>query len=449
MTTDPSSPRPSKAWTLGPAILVYNIAMLMALGVLFPVWMPLVGFSQKYRRTFLKRSFMPSLSADSYDAGNRSKPIWVHALSVGEVLSAEPLVKALARSYGAGRLIFTASTRTGFEMAGRIIAPHVRAVRHFPYDTLFSVDRALRVIQPRLVVIIETDLWPNFLYRLKRSRTPVYLVNARLSKRSFRGYRRVRLLMTPLWSVFERICVQTDLDRRRFTGIGVGNRRLATVGNIKFDQTPISVSSDDIRQLHDTFCLATNAPVWVAGSTHAGEEDLLASAFVKLRASGCDAVLIVAPRDPGRADDVCRIFSRSGVKAVTMDRIEKQKGASDVVVIDRIGILRHLYALADVTFVGGSLVEAGGHNPLEPASLAKPILFGRHTDDFGWICQTLEAAGGALRVDDERQLADQVRRLMADQKWRRHIGRCAYDVFSANRGAVARTLAIIGETADG
>lgn len=434
---------------LGPAILVYNVAMFMALGVLFPVWMPLVGFSQKYRRIFLKRSFMPSLSADWYDAGNRSKPIWVHALSVGEVLSAEPLVKALTRSHGAGRLIFTASTRTGFETAMRIIAPHVRAVRHFPYDTLFSVDRALRVIQPRQVVIVETDLWPNFLYRLKRSRTPVYLVNARLSKRSFRGYRRVRCLMTPLWSVFERICVQTDLDRRRFTCLGVGNRRLATVGNIKFDQTPICVSSDDIRQLRDTFRLPANALVWVAGSTHEGEEELLASAFVKLRASGCDAVLIVAPRDPNRADGVCRVFARSGVKAVTMHRLATQSEASDVVVIDRIGILRRLYALADVAFVGGSLVEAGGHNPLEPASLAKPILFGRHTDDFGWICQTLETAGGALRVDDERQLADQVRRLMADHEWRRHIGRCAHDVFSENRGAVARTLAVIGETMDG
>lgn len=446
--TQPPEPGPVKTGSMALTMVVYNWLMIAALGLLFPIWAAWMGARSKHRQVFLGRFFMPALRGEPHGCGDQPGPIWVHALSVGEVLSAEPLVKALAHRYGSGSLVFTASTRTGIDTARRTIGPHVRDVRHFPYDTLFSVERALKVIRPRRVVIVETDIWPNFLYRLKRRRTPVHLVNARLSNRSFAGYRRVKFLMAPLLAVFGCICAQTDLDRRRFMDLGVAERRLRTVGNIKFDQAPVRVSSQDLRRLRETFCLPANALVWVAGSTHDGEEGLLGSALRRLRAVGLDPVLIVAPRDPGRAKEVCRTLIRSGVAAVTMDRIRMQPNPSKVVVVDRIGILRDLYALADVTFVGGSLVRVGGHNPLEPASLAKPVLFGPHTDDFGWICQTLETAGGALRVEDERQLAGQTGRLMVNHDWRRHIGRRAYDVFLANRGAVERTLAAIGATGD-
>ena len=424
-------------------VYVYNVAVGLAIFLFWPVWLPLVWARKKRRRTFSKRVFMKALSgSDSDSAGARSK-FWIHALSVGEVLSAEPLVKALAEKHGARSLIFTASTQTGFEMATRLIAPHVRAVRHFPYDTLFSVNRALDVIKPRQVVIVETDVWPNFLYRLKKRRIPVYLVNARLSDRSFRGYKRAGLLMAPLLSVFDRICVQTDSDRRRFRALGIPGERLMTVGNIKFDQAPARMSSVERKQYSETFNLSADAPVWVAGSTHEGEEDMLSIAYRKVCAAGIHAVLLVAPRDPDRADAVCQIFNRSGYDAVTLAQMERQPAPSSVVVIDRIGMLRNLYALADAAFVGGSLVRAGGHNPLEPASVAKPILFGPHTDDFRWICQTLEKAGGAIRVRDADQLSANVIHLIVNQAECRRVGRCAYGVFSKHRGAVARTLAVI------
>ena len=423
--------------------------MLAALCVLFPIWVPLVGLGKKHRKTFFKRLFMEAVAADGNDSPLDADPgrIWIHALSVGEVLSAEPLVKALAQKYGAARLIFSASTQTGFEMATRVIAPYVVALRHFPYDTLFSVNRALDVIQPRQVVIVETDIWPNFLYHLNKRRIPVHLVNARLSDRSFKGYQRVGYLMAPLLSVFGRICVQTDSDRQRFRTLGVPDAKLVTVGNIKFDQAPVSISTDDLKQLSERFNLPTDAPIWVAGSTHDGEEKVLSDAYRRICASNIDPVLIVAPRDPGRAMEVCRIFKRSGIDAMTMEQIERQQGQSNVVVIDRIGLLRELYALADVAFVGGSLVKAGGHNPLEPASLAKPILFGPHTDDFGWIYQTLEDAGGAMRVGDADQIAEKVSQLILNKSRNRWVGRCAYEVFSKNRGAVEKTMAVINTTA--
>ena len=428
-------------------VYVYNVAMGLAIFLLWPIWVPLVWNRKKRRRTFIKRLFMDALPRGDPESIDARRKCWIHALSVGEVLSAEPLVKALAKKHGARSLIFTASTQTGVEMATRLIAPHVWAVRYFPYDTLFSVNRALNVIKPRRVVIVETDIWPNFLYRLKRCRIPVYLVNARLSDRSFRGYKRAGRLMAPLLSVFGHICVQTDSDRLRFQAIGVPDDRLKTVGNIKFDQAPARMSIVERNQYKEKFNLTAGAPIWVAGSTHEGEEDILSAAYREVCAAGIHAVLIVAPRDPDRAEAVCQIFNRSGCDAVTLSQMERLPAPIRVLVIDRIGMLRNLYALADVAFVGGSLVRAGGHNPLELASVAKPILFGPHTDDFRWICQTLEKAGGAIRVHDADQLAARVVDLIVDQVDSRRVGRCAYGVFAKHRGAVARTLTVIDAAA--
>lgn len=427
-------------------IFCYNVVMAIAIFLLWPVWVPLVWFRKKHRHTFFKRLFMEALPRNDTAPADVHGPIWIHALSVGEVLSAEPLVKALSQKYGAQALIFSASTQSGFETATRVIAPHVGELRHFPYDTFFSVNRALKVINPRRVVIVETDIWPNFLNRLSQCRIPVHLVNARLSDRSFQGYKRIGFLMAPLLSIFGRICVQTDSDRARFMDLGVPDERLATVGNIKFDQAPVSVSAEDLNQLSERLSLSAGSPIWVAGSTHEGEEAVLSDAYRTLSSSGIDPVLIVAPRDPGRATAVCKIFNRSGVDARTMAQIERQPGPSAVVVVDRIGILRNLYALADVTFVGGSLVDAGGHNPLEPASVAKPICFGPHTDDFRWICQALEDAGGAFRVNDASQLALGTSHLIVNHEANRRVGRRASEVFFKNRGAVERTLAVIGNS---
>jgi 3-deoxy-D-manno-octulosonic-acid transferase len=296
-------------------IIVYNLIMAVAIFLLWPIWVPLVWTRKKHRDTFFKRLFMQALSPSGPESPGARRPIWIHALSVGEVLSAEPLVNALAQKHGPHALVFTASTQTGFEMATRLIAPHVSAVRYFPYDTLFSVNRALHVIQPRQVVIVETDIWPNFLYRLKKCRIPVHLVNARLSDRSFRGYRRVGWLMAPLLSVFGRICVQTDSDRQRFRTLGVPDENVATVGNIKFDQPPATLSTAEIKQLREQFKLPADVPIWVAGSTHEGEEDVLSVAYRAVYASGIHPALIVAPRDPGRADSVCTLFKRSGCNA--------------------------------------------------------------------------------------------------------------------------------------
>lgn len=423
-------------------VFLYNLLMLTALSLLSPVWAPWMILNQQRRRTFCGRLAMSRLAGQGRgrSCAAAADRIWIHALSVGEVLSAQPLVAALAKRYGPERLVFTASTRTGFETAARVIAPAVGALRYFPYDTLFSVNRALAVVRPRQVVFVETDIWPNFLYRLSQHRIPVCLVNARLSDRSFKGYRRLGFFVAPLLSRFARICVQTDADRRRFRALGVADGRLVTVGNIKFDQCSIEAGAADRRVLAQQLRLPADRPVWVAGSTHPGEEALLADTCCRLGSFGLNAVLIVAPRDPNRADEVCGVFNRLGLDARRLGQIDAQQRSPAVVVIDRIGLLRRIYALTDVAFVGGSLVKAGGHNPLEPAAAGKPVLFGPHSDDFRWVYQALEKAGGAICVADARQLAEAVRDLMRDPERKAHLGRCARNVFLSHRGAVARTV---------
>lgn len=426
--------------------LVYNTLMLAALCLLCPMWMPLVRWREKYRETFFNRLWMASLSPAQPACGPAPVPstIWIHALSVGEVLSAEPLVKALARKHGAANLVFTASTHTGVQMARRVMTPHVQAVRHFPYDTLFSVNRALRVVRPRMVVIVETDLWPNFLYRLDRCAIPVYLVNARLSTRSYRGYKRIDFLMVPLLSRFRRICVQSARDRQRFLDLGLPGDNVVLAGNLKFDQAPVGICAHEREQLSTGLGLGADKPVWVAGSTHPHEEEILGKAFLRLRAAGLDVTLVVAPRDPGRALDVCEILRRQGIQAMTMAQIETQgRSSAAAVVVDRLGILRKLYALADVTFVGGSLVNAGGHNPLEPASVAKPVLFGPYTEDFDWISRALENAGGAYRVANENQLSAMLRELLLNKDKKNDMGQRAHTIFNSHQGAVQRTLAAL------
>lgn len=423
-------------------LLFYNTLMIALACLCCPLWLALVSLREKYRLTFLKRLWMQGLEKSS-----TSTEVWIHALSVGEVLSAEPLVKALAGKYGSENLVFTASTHTGHQTAMRVIAPHVRAVRHFPYDTLFSMNRALSVIRPRKVVIVETDLWPNFLYCLSRRRIPVFLANARLSGRSYRGYKRIAFIMLPLLSIFRRICVQAERDRDRFLDLGLSAEKVAIAGNLKFDQPPVSLSDEERGQLQTVLGLRAENPVWVAGSTHPHEEAILGRALLQLREHGLDATLILAPRDPKRAVDVCDELRQLGLEAVPFGQLENQKRPQEaVVVIDRIGILRQLYALADVAFVGGSLVNEGGHNPLEPASVAKPVLFGPYTDDFDWISRALEREGGAFRVSDAEQLGAAIENLLKDKAQCERVGKLAQEVFEGHQGSVVRTLAIVGES---
>ena len=429
----------------------YNFFMLVTLAVGGPVLLSLLVTRPKRRKTVLQRLFagLAPEARRAWKRENRQPTIWVHALSLGEVISAQTLVRELEKVYGRNRLVFSTSTLTGYETAAKDLEPFVRRVFYFPYDILFSVARAVRLVAPDLVVIVETDLWPNFMARLEQKAIPALLVNARLSNRSTAGYRRIPRLMIPLLSAFKMICAQSREDARRFITIGARPDRVQVTGNMKFDQPVMALSDEEIELGRQTFGLQNGDRVIVAGSTHPGEEEILLAGLCRLKDEFPEAKLILAPRDPARADAVKALAKASGLESACLAEIEAQAnpGTVEVVVIDRIGILGRTYALGDVAFVGGSLVKAGGHNPLEPAMYRKPVLFGPDMTDFRLMARWLVEGRGAAVVADDNAFAAEAGRLLADAQAALEAGNNAYRVFSNHSGATRRIVnAISGVT---
>jgi 3-deoxy-D-manno-octulosonic-acid transferase len=366
---------------------------------------------------------------------------------VGEVLSALALIRGLRRRRPGLPVVLSASTLSGFDLARSRAADLVDGLYYYPYDLPFAVRRAAAAISPRMVVLVETDLWPNFLHHLSGAGIPVVLVNARLSERTFRGYSRVRPLVLPMLRSLSRICVQSAREAERFAALGVSRRRLVATGNLKFDQEDaVPPDEEAVSFLRKRIGLTGSGPVLVAGSTHPGEEEILAAVFGELKPAFAGLQMVAAPRDPGRAAGVCRRLREAGLRAACLEQIDAAKGeALDAAVVDRIGLLRSLYGVCDAAFVGGSLAPFGGHNPLEPAAYRKPVLFGPDMGDFPGIAEDLLAAGGAVRVADAAELAGALRMLFKDPARAERIGGCAYGVFAAHRGAVERTLDVVAD----
>lgn len=428
------------------ALLIYNVLMITLLLVGFPLILPFLVTVRKRRKTFLQRLIPFNDQRQNHDYRHTARlTIWVHALSLGEVLSAIPLVNELEERFGREALVFSASTLSGFETAGQRIAPLVRQVFFFPYDLLFSVALAVKRIDPDLVIVVETDLWPNFMDRLAAKQVPALLVNARLSDRATKGYRRIGPIVKPLLNAFQKICVQSHADAGRFQLIGARAEKVFVTGNLKFDMPHQPFTGRDLEFRQRLFQLEDTDRVLVAGSTHPGEEEVLLAGFGRLVKQWPNIKLILAPRDPERAGSVTNLAAGCGFNAATMSALEKQTSAGPVavIVIDQIGILAQAYALGDLAFVGGSLVAAGGHNPLEPAACGKPVLFGPDMRDFRLIAALLVQSGGAYWVSDEADFTRQVTRLLMDKNLVQTAGQNAKRIIAEHAGAVHRTMAVV------
>ncbi|MDY0222555.1 MAG: 3-deoxy-D-manno-octulosonic acid transferase [Desulfobacterium sp.] len=426
-------------------ILIYNLILSGALFLALPVFPVLAVFSRKRRATMVQRFGL-------WTGIRRKKPherrIWVHALSVGEVISAKPLLKGLQDK--GMTIVFTASTLTGFNMARTLFlntrTPLVDQVALFPFDFFLSVNRVCSRIDPDRVVVVETDLWPNFLWYLNRRRVPVFLVNARLSLPSFRGYLRFKRIFGPIFSLFSMVLVQTGVDAGRFRELGVDQEKIKVCGNLKFDQEPPRVDPAQISQFRHCLGGGNGLILFLAGSTHPGEEQLLADLFLSVK-PGCPSFsMVVAPRDPNRAEQIQELFSRQGLESRMLSTLKNRERREkvDIVVVDAMGLLSRLYAACDIAFIGGSLGPFGGHNPLEAAAFSRPILFGPHMDDFFLVAQMLTDHGGAFTVSDRDDLIRRTSQLIHDPVLAQSTGALAADLFLKNRGAVDLTLSLIG-----
>jgi 3-deoxy-D-manno-octulosonic-acid transferase len=429
-------------------ILLYNTLLFIAVTISFPVIIPIVIFSEKRRKTVLQRLGLVSKTSKLRQGRRRhseNRPIWVHALSVGEVISAVPLVSSLKNRFKDHDIVVSVSTKTGFEMASKHFKESVSTIFFYPYDLLFSVKYVTASIAPAIVIIVESDIWPNFLFEMKKRNVPVILANARLSKRSFSGYKRFNFFMRHVFLSISKVCTQSITDAQRFRRLGIPSSKILVAGNFKFDQKCDSISSGEIESLRRSINLKPFQKILLAGSTHKGEERILLDAFSKIKKEFADLLLVVAPRDPDRAKSVSRIFKSAGFSTILMKELENKAPGEryDVVVVDAIGILKRLYALADVAFVGGSLVNCGGHNPIEPASFSKPIIFGKDMSDFERVSRMLLASKGAVQVEGAEDLCEAITMIIGDSNTAQRMGESAFKIFCSNKGAVEKTVKVV------
>jgi 3-deoxy-D-manno-octulosonic-acid transferase len=366
--------------------------------------------------------------------------LWLHAVSLGEMTAAAPLVRALRSRYPQTPLLLTTATPTGRARARDLYGAAVD-VRFLPYDTPGAVARFMDRTRPRLAILMETELWPNLFRQCERRRVPLVLASARLSAKSVARYRRFGGLFRGIFSASSLIAAQTREDAERFMAIGAPSARIQVVGNIKFD---VQVSEEVMaRGGALRASLGAGRPVWIAGSTHAGEEEQVLAAHRRLRTEQPTALLLLVPRHPDRFDAVAEQLRHGAVRFTRRSGGELPDGATQVVLVDTVGELAALYAAADVAFVGGSLVPIGGHNLLEPAALGLPVLTGPSHFASQDIARLLIQQGAALEVQDAGELAAALARLLGDLTERQRMGAVGRRLVESNRGSVARLLELI------
>ncbi len=369
--------------------------------------------------------------------------IWIHALSVGEVISSLPLVRALSRKYPERDIVFSVTTSQGMEIARDELQGEVKRLLTMPLDFWWSIRRTVYSINPSLFVLVETDIWPGLIFHLKKRGTKALLVNGRISPRTLMRYRRFRAFIRAVLDSFESCLMQSDLDRHRLLEIGLKEDKVKTVGNIKFDRDWTPMDEKEYKQWLDALNLSPEDDLWVAGSTHRGEEDIILDVFLRLHKLFPALRLIIAPREIDRAGEVERLVSGKGLSAILRKDLPHKRKSCDVLILDTLGELERIYGIAQISFVGGSLEPIGGHNLLEPASFGKPVLFGPHTHNFVQMSQLIVEAGGGRCVTDGEALFETMKEILSDPKISDSMGQRAREFVELNKGALGRVMEYI------
>jgi len=421
--------------------LIYNILLTILLMLSSPYFLTRSLFRKRLRKALCQR--MGFLGTRPLGGS-----IWVHAASVGEVFCSLPLLKRIKKEFLDHKIILTTMTSTGNE-AAKTQCPEADHVFFFPVDHPFILRRVLKKIQPSLLLIAETELWPNLLRTCGRKKIPIILFNGRISEKSFRGYLFFKFLFRKSLKYVSLFLMQTSEDQDRVIQIGAPSERTTVVGNLKFDQALPSITQEAATVLAQSLRLHGSEPVFIAGSTHPGEETLLIRLSRQLRDVAPDLIFILAPRHLNRLEEVERILgqeSSSWVRKTALprnpDQLDPEKRA-EVILLDTMGELASLYSLATVVFIGGSLVPVGGHNPLEPLLFKTSVLFGPFMFHFSEIARQLAEEGGAIEVSSADDLAGHLRRLLRNEKARREMGERGYQFLRRHQGATERMFAAI------
>lgn len=366
--------------------------------------------------------------------------IWVHAVSVGEVNAAVPLVRELRRRHPDLPVALTTVTPTGSAQVRQVFGDTIFHV-YAPYDLPDAVERFLGAIRPKIAVVMETEIWPNLYHACRQQGIPLVMANGRVSVSSVQGYRHARRLFGPALECVTAVAAQSREDAERLIALGVPSDRVEVSGSVKFDISLPGRMVEQGRAMREEW--GVDRPVWIAASTHEGEDEPVLDAFDRVRMRFPDALLLLVPRHPERFTRVAALCRRRGYRMVQRSLGETPDRETQLFLVDTMGELPLFYVPADIAFVGGSLVPVGGHNVLEASALGKPVIVGPHTFNFGEITGALAAVGAALSVSDGYTLGDTVIDLFEHPEKQRTIGEAGRTVVHENRGALERMLAVI------
>jgi 3-deoxy-D-manno-octulosonic-acid transferase len=373
--------------------------------------------------------------------------IWIHAVSVGEVLTARALLPQLRERYPRLQIFLSTTTMTGQQIA-KTNLQYVDEVFYFPFDLGFTVARTLRLVKPRLFIMMETEIWPNLLRACRRAGVKTVLVNGRISSRSYPRYRLGRPFFRRVLANVDRFCMQSEESARRIVDIGAEPDKVVVTGSLKFDSMDVDSPAYDRgrNRVLRYFRIAGDRPVLIAASTHKGEDEAVLEVFQRIRARVPDTLLIIAPRKPERFDDVEQLARRGGWNVARRSELRVDaEPRHDIVVLDVIGELAQLYQVATAVFVGGSLVDQGGHNIIEPAVFGKAIVFGPHMQNFAEIARAFLENEAAIQVRSARELEHALLGLLNDPVRRASLGAAARALVEANRGARGKTMTAIAK----
>lgn len=374
-----------------------------------------------------------------YRPGTLQRSIWVHAVSVGETLAAVPMIERLLADYPETPLLVTTTTPTGSERVKALFGDRVTHV-YCPWEVPTALNRFLRAFDPKMVIVLETELWPNLCAAVKRHGAKLMLMNGRLSEKSYRGYSKFPRLVRPMMARFDALAVQTPVERERYVALGAWPERVHAIGSVKFDMS----LDDTVRQAAAGLRAEIGErPVWIAASTHPGEDEPVLAAHKSLLKTLPTALLVLVPRHPERFGSVAQLVRHQSLTLARRSKQEAIAADTQVYLADTMGELLMLFGVADVAFVGGSLVPVGGHNLLEPAAWGKPVVTGPHLHNFAAISELLDKADALTLVDNADALAITLQGLFRHPDRRQSQGQAAAAVVEANRGALEKGLGLV------
>ena len=380
-----------------------------------------------------------NLPAQTLEKFKNKKVVWLHAVSVGEVMAVRRFLESFLEKTDDLQFVITTVTPTGQKIAKTLEGNRVTAC-YFPFDFSFSVQSFLRHFKPTCLLLAETEIWPNLLLEAKKARVPVGILNARLSAKSSKRYQRFKSVFQSLFESLAFVLAQTEEDAKRFLDLGVAPEHVHVMGNMKYDNVSLAEPvKEAAEKMKSEWGFHSQDQIFIAGSTHPGEEEVLLEIYNQLKPQFSSLKMIIAPRHIDRSDQITQLARRKGLAAF-LSTDQSRPRDFDVLVLNQLGILKNLYAIADVVFVGGSLIRRGGQNPIEPASFKKAILYGPHVFNFKKVYERLHEEAGAMQIQDAEQLAFALSRLLRNKKECSDLGENAFLTVKQLQGATDRHL---------